>query len=299
MGRATITCKKIGRNVLYVLCVLAITVSAMVFPAYGNVAYAAKAETEQQTTFTFKYARAIKGGEALEVVNRENKIIYPNSVVMVVGEHETDYVLRINNRYFLYPKMFLEIIPSDNMDLMILDLFGSNEVAAAVQQLPTLEEVLRNAVREESLKYIGYPYVWGAKGPDAFDCSGFVRWVYKEAIGYMLPNGSFIQDDTPVLIDVGEVQQGDLIFFKSGERGRRLGVNHVGIYDKNNYMTEAKGEDWGVVTGPLRRRPVKAVSPIKYIISTLPTAKERKAAIESELESVAADAQEKDEHPGN
>ena len=72
---------------------------------------------------------------------------------------------------------------------------------------------------------LGKPYQWGAEGPDKFDCSGLVMYVYDN-LGVKLPRVSGQQAYAGVHVDRQDLQPGDLVFFKlNGSR-----IDHVGIY---------------------------------------------------------------------
>jgi len=82
---------------------------------------------------------------------------------------------------------------------------------------------------------IGRPYVWGAEGPNAFDCSGLTQYVYQE-VGIDLPRRAVSQSM------VGEpagrrLKRGDLVFFSANSR--RSLVTHVGIYEGGGIMIDA------------------------------------------------------------
>ncbi|MGO9103021.1 MAG: C40 family peptidase [Mycobacterium sp.] len=62
-----------------------------------------------------------------------------------------------------------------------------------------------------ALSKLGRPYVWGAKGPDAFDCSGLVRWSYAQA-GITLGADSYTMYRQGAPVAPGDVQAGDAIF---------------------------------------------------------------------------------------
>lgn len=82
---------------------------------------------------------------------------------------------------------------------------------------------------------IGRPYVWGAEGPGAFDCSGLTHYVYGE-FGIELPRRAISQ--SRVGDPVGRrLQRGDLVFFS--DDARRTLVTHVGIYEGTGMMIEA------------------------------------------------------------
>lgn len=85
---------------------------------------------------------------------------------------------------------------------------------------------------------IGRPYVRGASGPNAFDCSGFTRWAWQAA-GVELPHYSGAQWDITQRISVDELQPGDLVFYwGAGERGD---PSHVGLYIGDGQMIHAPG----------------------------------------------------------
>jgi NlpC/P60 family len=82
---------------------------------------------------------------------------------------------------------------------------------------------------------IGRPYVWGAEGPDSFDCSGLTQYVFRE-FGVDLPRRAIIQ--SKVGDSAGKrLRRGDLVFFSSDTR--RSEVTHVGIYEGGGIMIDA------------------------------------------------------------
>jgi hypothetical protein len=84
-------------------------------------------------------------------------------------------------------------------------------------------------------RLIGRPYVWGAEGPNAFDCSGLTQYVYQE-VGIDLPRRAVHQSrvGTPA---GRRLRRGDLLFFSTNSR--RSLVTHVGIYEGGGIMIDA------------------------------------------------------------
>ena len=82
------------------------------------------------------------------------------------------------------------------------------------------------AVRYAQSK-IGDPYVWGAAGPDAFDCSGLAEMA-ERAAGKRIARTTFVPWATLRHIPVSEVRPGDLVFFAGGD-GTMSNPGHVGI----------------------------------------------------------------------
>ncbi|WP_045879720.1 C40 family peptidase [Pseudofrankia sp. DC12] len=79
----------------------------------------------------------------------------------------------------------------------------------------------------------GKPYIWGATGPYAFDCSGFSQYVYKQ-LGRYLPRTAQQQFAATLRVPQSAKQPGDLIFF-----GTPNNIYHMGIYAGNGYMWAA------------------------------------------------------------
>ncbi|HEX3258404.1 MAG TPA: NlpC/P60 family protein [Pseudonocardia sp.] len=78
---------------------------------------------------------------------------------------------------------------------------------------------------------LGAPYVWGAAGPSAFDCSGLIVWAYKQ-LGVSLPHSSATLSTMGTPVSKAALQPGDLVFFYSP-------VSHVGIYAGNGMVLNA------------------------------------------------------------
>ncbi|EMJ5511677.1 C40 family peptidase [Clostridioides difficile] len=77
---------------------------------------------------------------------------------------------------------------------------------------------------------LGCKYVWGATGPNTFDCSGFTQWCYKK-IGINIPRVSRDQGKAGKAVSKGSLQPGDLVFFSS--KGANGAIDHVGMFVGN------------------------------------------------------------------
>lgn len=80
---------------------------------------------------------------------------------------------------------------------------------------------------------IGKPYHWGGSSPrTGFDCSGLVYYAYKDLVKFRIPRTAnemyHLRDASPV--DRGELENGDLVFFRTQGRGT---ADHVGVYVGN------------------------------------------------------------------
>jgi cell wall-associated NlpC family hydrolase len=104
---------------------------------------------------------------------------------------------------------------------------GSTEAPADVVAPTAASQV---AV-DTALAQLGDPYVWGAAGPDAFDCSGLTMYAYAAA-GVSLPHSSNMQSTLGTAVSYYDLQPGDLVFFYSP-------VSHVAMYIGNGQIVTA------------------------------------------------------------
>jgi cell wall-associated NlpC family hydrolase len=84
---------------------------------------------------------------------------------------------------------------------------------------------------------IGLPYVWGAAGPAAFDCSGLVQWAFRYA-GVSMPRVSEEQWFTGPKVPYSEARPGDLLFWHYDPKDPS-DIDHVAIYAGNGMMIVA------------------------------------------------------------
>ncbi|CAJ58728.1 MULTISPECIES: NlpC/P60 family protein [Frankia] len=92
---------------------------------------------------------------------------------------------------------------------------------------------------------IGKPYVWGAVGPDSWDCSSLVQAAYRN-IGIELPRVTTDQLRFGPVVAGVDPQPGDLLF-TPGTDGTADAPGHVGMYIGDGRVIAAKGARWGVV----------------------------------------------------
>ena len=87
-----------------------------------------------------------------------------------------------------------------------------------------------NAIVDYAYQFLGADYVYGATGPNTFDCSGFTQYVFKNAAGVSLPRTTYDQINVGVAVSYNDLQPGDLVFPHTG---------HVGIYVGGGQMIHA------------------------------------------------------------
>ncbi|NHI07685.1 NPL/P60 family secreted protein [Streptomyces sp. KO7888] len=121
---------------------------------------------------------------------------------------------------------------------------GPREGLSASSQAPNSRAAAAVAYAYQKL---GSPYVWGATGPNAFDCSGLTQAAYRAA-GVSLPRTTYAQIDAGRRVGRSELLPGDLVFFYSG-------ISHVGIYVGNGRMIHAPNPSAPVRVAPVDEMP--------------------------------------------
>ncbi|GHJ35057.1 NlpC/P60 family protein [Streptomyces sp. TS71-3] len=98
---------------------------------------------------------------------------------------------------------------------------------------------------------LGKPYVWGATGPESFDCSGLVQAAWKTA-GVSLPRTTWDQVKVGTTVSTTEARPGDLVFYFSD-------ISHVGIYIGDGNVIDAPRPGKTVETIPMTYMPIYSV----------------------------------------
>jgi peptidoglycan DL-endopeptidase CwlO len=107
---------------------------------------------------------------------------------------------------------------------------------------------------------LGKPYVWGAAGPSAYDCSGLTMAAYRSA-GVWLPRVSRAQWNAGPHVGLGSLAPGDLVFF-AYNTGDPSTIHHVGLYVGGGAMVEAPYSGASVRVASIGRRDyIGAVRP--------------------------------------
>lgn len=116
---------------------------------------------------------------------------------------------------------------------------------------PTINGVVSAAAQKAirtACQQVGDPYVWGAVGPNSFDCSGLTQYAYKSA-GIYLTHHTGDQWNEGKAVSRADARAGDLVFFYSG-------LSHVGLYLGNNQMVHAPRAGKPVMVSSINTMPV-------------------------------------------
>lgn len=102
----------------------------------------------------------------------------------------------------------------------------SQSVAATSASTNSAVQAVINVAKQQ----IGKPYVWGAAGPNSFDCSGLTSYAFSNGAGKNIGRTTYVQLNAGTRVSVAQLQPGDLVFW---------GDYHVGIYLGNNQYIHA------------------------------------------------------------
>lgn len=117
---------------------------------------------------------------------------------------------------------------------------SSNRFTSAASQLATSVGTTvvggTEALIDNAMQLIGVRYRWGGNTPQSgLDCSGFVRYVFNDTFGFLLPRKSAQMSKVGLEIGKDELRPGDLVFFNT----MRHAFSHVGIYVGDNKFIHA------------------------------------------------------------
>lgn len=105
-------------------------------------------------------------------------------------------------------------------------------------------------IADAALSKQGSPYVWGATGPNAFDCSGLTTWAYNQ-VGKSIPRTSGAQASSGTPVSLNALQPGDIISYYSG-------ASHVAIYIGDGKIVHAVNEGTPVQVNDMNYMPINS-----------------------------------------
>ena len=117
---------------------------------------------------------------------------------------------------------------------------------------PAKAQVMRESFVSEAKTLVGAPYVYGAVGPDSFDCSGLIYYAARKSVQIQLPRTAKAIYNYCKVVPDKDREIGDLLFFKTTSSDS---ISHVGIYIGNNQFISAisDGPNTGVIVSSLKQ----------------------------------------------
>lgn len=127
------------------------------------------------------------------------------------------------------------------IDTSVVNDFVEKEAPASVASVG-------QQIADKAMSKQGSPYVWGATGPDAFDCSGLTSWAYSQ-LGKSIPRTSSAQASAGSPVSIDALQPGDIVSYYGG-------ASHVAIYIGGGKIVNALNEGTPVQVNDLNYMPI-------------------------------------------
>lgn len=220
-----------------------------VFRTMNEVEYEIETETSQTEVVVGE------GEDAhVEIVEHTTLTLRITLTSLNYTEGADRYWFTAEERVLLDELMSPEFVPLF-ANLLGTDPYGGILPNTILQALPPNEK--GSAIVQAALTKVGCKYVWGAKGPNQFDCSGFVYWCLKEA-GVSCANSMCTTAAGQAqycynrgwVISQSDLQPGDLVFWQNATctKGDRWNeIHHAGIYIGEGKVIEASSSKGCVV----------------------------------------------------
>jgi hypothetical protein len=115
----------------------------------------------------------------------------------------------------------------EDMDALLAEKGVMARLGEQIQQARESVSEKASGLVINAMGFLGVPYKYGGNSAETgFDCSGFVRAVFEQSVGKVLPRRADEQAAATQAIDRNELKPGDLVFFNTMKRA----FSHVGIY---------------------------------------------------------------------
>ncbi|MCR4733526.1 MAG: C40 family peptidase [Treponema sp.] len=142
---------------------------------------------------------------------------------------------------------------ANKLSLILSFMFIISCLKLCAQTMSPAEAVLAREKFVDAAKIlVGKPYLYGAVGPESFDCSGLIYYTARESVKVQLPRTAKAIYSYVRIVPEEQREIGDLLFFCTSSTET---INHVGIYIGNNQFISAisDGENTGVIVSSLRQ----------------------------------------------
>lgn len=213
----------------------------------------------QEDARTIEELKAAKAEQAQASRVLEERAAQAAAELTVLATRQADIEAMLSDRKRLLSGLEAEVAALDRAEEERRAAEAAR-LAASRSSLPSRERsfpppttAARSEVVAIAKRYLGAPYVWGASGPNSFDCSGFTSFVFRQ-VGVQLPRVSRDQINSGQRVSRGDLQPGDLVFFGSP-------IHHVGIYVGDDMMIHSPRTGDVVKISPLLDDYVGACRP--------------------------------------
>lgn len=162
-----------------------------------------------------------------------DNIIYPNDKIKTGEETKTyDKILTEDEKAALIKEAEDKAKALDEADRVTTSA-EANVTTVSTTDTSNASESAKKVIALAE-QQIGKPYVWGARGPDSFDCSGLMQYVFRNALGMEIGSWTVPQESAGTIISIEDAQPGDLYFW-----GSQGATTHVALATGNGSYIHA------------------------------------------------------------
>lgn len=163
----------------------------------------------------------------------------------------------------------------DDINALLIEKGLISRLGGQIQQARDSVGEKASSLVMNAMGFLGVPYKSGGNSAESggFDCSGFVRAVYEQSLGKVLPRRASDQAAATQTIDRSELKPGDLVFFNTMKRA----FSHVGIYVGEGKFIHAprsgaqvRVEDMHVAYWQTRFNGARRVAPLAEPVASSP-----------------------------
>lgn len=194
---------------------------------------------EEQSKFDAEYLSVLERGlvdSQLSVLGSSNDL---ESLKSAIGQ-----LRNIRDKQLKSPTVIEEVNNAIESAKVKVEELQAQQEAANRPNRGQGSSATGNAVVDFAYTLLGTPYVYGAAGPNSFDCSGFTSYVYRHAAGVEISRTTWSQFDKGIPVSRSELQLGDLVF--------TYDLGHVGIYVGGGQYIHAPQPGEGVKVSPIQ-----------------------------------------------
>lgn len=209
----------------------------------GEVGYMSADYVESQPIMNIECGGAKVTTSVLNVRSgpgTENSIVtklYEGTVAKIIGINNAWFKIQYGGETGYISPDYVTIVPYQNV------VTASAPAARTSSGTASAATGTRQQIVDYAAKFLGCKYVYGGNTPSGFDCSGYVKYVFKH-FGVELTRTSANQYANSVKIKKSELQIGDLVFFSQTAGSSKVG--HVGIYVGGGQFIHAAAPGKGV-----------------------------------------------------
>ena len=194
------------------------------------------ATSDNKTMYANASSVFVRKGPGTEYEDIDGLVL--NQAVNVVGEEGDWYKIDMSGTIGYVAKRLL----SDSQTTTNRSETDRNAEENAISNVSS--STIGGQIADFAMQYLNCPYVYGASGPNSFDCSGFTMFVYKN-FGVSLSHSATAQSYVGLEIEKSDLEPGDLVFFTDYETG--YGIGHCGIYiGDGNFIHASSGSGYCV-----------------------------------------------------